>query len=259
MAKKCFGVLVSILISLSQPMTVLAAAGVEQIGDKTTYHCYKFNVANHVSGKKITDLHFSVPGAAGGRVPAKYMGTPADWGAEIDPSGSLVFKTPPSGATGTVGTNPIESGKPALHGFRFCLPKKMDLKYSISYSDGSTSTPTNFGGVELGGTVVHNSELHCVKIRITAPDASVYDVHFQSVDESNPHFDHVELLEGWTGGPSEDGKTVDVTAGTKPIEAGQTREFELCFEHIPPRIAWKFTDKDHHDIPGASGKAKLKP
>jgi hypothetical protein len=263
MAKKRLSILVSLVISLSQPMTVLAAAGVEQIGNKSTYHCYKFNITNRASGKKITDLHFSVPGGAGGRIPAKYMRAPADWGAEIDSDGKLVFKTPVNSAP-TSGTgakppeNPIDTGK-TLHGFRFCLPKKMDLTYSISYSDGSTTTPTDFGGVQIGGTVVHNYTLQCVKIRITAPDAAVYDVHFQSVDESNPHFDHVELPDKWSGGPSENGKTVDLDAGTNPIEPGKSVEIEMCFEHVPPRIAWKFTDKDHHDIPNAGGKAKLKP
>jgi hypothetical protein len=77
------------------------------------------------------------------------------------------------------------------------------------------------------------------------------------VNEFNPHFDHVTPPTGWNGGEGDDGAVVNLETPT-PLRPGQGANVGLCFEHVPPRIAWKFTDSRHRDILGASGESHLK-
>jgi len=192
------------------------------------------------------------------------MHTPPKWEAGIDANGDLVFKTPPSPLAGPHSSRPEEDPiEPGGDGkaFRFCLPvspKGTELAFRVSYADGTVVPQGKFGPVPAGGMVVHNFALTCVKVRITTQDTPVYDVHFASVNEYNPHFDHVEPPAGWHGGESDDGTVVNLETGMTPLAPGQSADVELCFEHVPTRIAWKFTDAQHRDIAGASGEAKLK-
>lgn len=223
-----------------------------------TDNCYTFSVTNHVSGKQITDLHFS---AGGTKVPGEHTRVPTNWDATNDANGDLVFQTPPAstaasgGTASTTPTNPIGTNK-KLGGFRFCLPKQMMLSFTISYSDATSTSPSKFGTVQVGGVVTHNYTLTCIKVKITAPaDIAVWDVHLGGVGKSHA-FDEISLPSGWSGSISSDGTGVDIGTGNTPLAPGATAEIGLCFRDPPASITWKLTDKDHKDIPGASGQAK---
>jgi hypothetical protein len=237
--------------------------GVEEIEKTTTYNCYNMTIEHGDKTRNVTDLHFRLPAGAPHHIEA-----PAGWDWTVGPGGTLVFQTPPANPTAGGGSsvpaaNPIKANEP-LDGFRFCLLKKQDnISAELSYDQGANTTVEIIEHVEAGSgkPVRHNSILRCVKLKITAPeDSDVFDVHLEgSVADSSPHFDGVTLPTGWSGGPGGAGNNeVSIDAAGAPLGKGKSAEIGVCLLGQPEKINWKFTDKNHQDIPNAKGTTTLK-
>lgn len=241
---------------LSGIVASYAAPSISQTGKTTKVQCYEFNLANDQKGRRVTDVHFGLSK----QVPSNFQ-APPDWGWSVSPTGVLTFQTPPAAPApgATVTRNPIDPGK-SLSGFRFCLPTlDPNVTISISYDRGPASAAAAFQGKNLGDTIVHTAALYCTTLRVRAPaEQDVWDIHLSKDKDaiSDPGIDRVSAPKGWSVdvGPKE--ATLQAGKDADPIKAGTTVDLDICTKLGSPRLAWKFTDKDHKDIAGASGTAQ---